>query len=59
MKDTIFKNLTEMPPVNNSPDVVRTSTTMPEMRKYGIPASVPNPDASVENIQRPRRGHGY
>ena len=58
MRETIFKNLTEMPPVDNSPDVVRTSTTMAEARKYGLPASLPNHDASVKNIERPRRGHG-
>lgn len=59
MRNTIFKTNAEMPPMENSPDVVRTSLTMAEMRKSGMPASIPNHDASVENVERPRRGHGY
>lgn len=55
----IFKTKVEMPPMNNSPDVVRVAQTMPEYRKNCMPAAVPNHDASVENVQRPRRGHGY
>ena len=59
MKNTIFKTVAEMPPMDNSPDVVRTAQTMAEMHKNYMPAAVPNHDASVVNIQRPRRGHGY
>jgi hypothetical protein len=59
VKSTIFQNKTEMPPKDNSPDVVRTAQTMAEMHKNYLPAAMPNKDASVENVQRPRRGHGY
>lgn len=59
MRDSIFKSTVEMPPKENSPDVVRTAQTMAEMHKNYRPASMPNSDASVENVQRPRRGHGY
>jgi hypothetical protein len=59
VKSTIFKTVVEMPPKDNSPDVVRTAQTMPEMHKNYMPAAIPNHDASVQNIERPRRGHGY
>ncbi len=59
MRDTIFKSTAEMPPKDNSPDVTRTAQTMPEMHKNYMPAAMPNHDASVENVRRSRRGHGY
>ena len=59
MRDTIFKSTTEMPPKNNSPDVVRVAQTMPEMHRNYMPAAMPNRDASVQSVERPRRGHGY
>lgn len=55
----IFKCKDEMPPKNNSPDVVRVAQTRVEMRENLLPLAIPNKDASVENIERPRRGHGY
>jgi hypothetical protein len=59
MRDSIFKSTETMPPMDNSPDVVRTAQTPAEMRKDFMPATIRNPDASVENITRPRRGYGY
>jgi hypothetical protein len=59
VRDTIFKSSQEMPPKNNSPDVVRVAQTMPERNRNYLPAAMPNDDASVENVERPRRGHGY
>ena len=57
---SIFKTEAEMPPKDNSNDplVVRVAQTMPDMRKNYLPAAMPQ-DRSVENIQRPRRGHDY
>ena len=55
----IFKSKQEMPPKDNSPDVVRTALSFPEVLKDHTPAIVHNPDAGVRNLQRPRRGHGY
>ena len=55
----IFNTKVEMPPKDNSPDVVRTGLSLPEVFKGHIPAAVPNKDPSVDNVQRPRRGHGY
>ena len=55
----IFETKAEMPPKDNSPDVVRIAQTMPEMHKNYRPAAMPNDDASVVNVTRPRRGHGY
>ena len=54
----IFKSKAEMPPENNSPDVVRTAQSMAEMHRNYMPAAMPT-DKNVENVQRPRRGHGY
>ena len=56
----IFESKETMPPKDNSNDplVVRTAQTMPDMRKNYLPAATPQ-DRSVENIERPRRGHGY
>ena len=59
MKNTIFETKAEMPPQSNSPDVVRTALTMSEMRRDRMPAHFTPCDTSVENVQRPRRGHGY
>jgi hypothetical protein len=59
MRDSIFHTTVEMPPKNNSPDVVRTAQTRTEMRENLTPIAIPFKDASVENLQRPRRGHGY
>jgi hypothetical protein len=55
----IFKTKVEMPPKDNSSDVVRTALSFPEVLKDHTPAVVHNPDAGVRNVQRPRRGHGY
>ena len=57
----IFKTIEPMPPQDNSNDplIVRTAQTVEDMHKNYLPASMPNRDASVENVQRPRRGHGY
>jgi len=55
----IFKTEAEMPPKDNSPDVVRTALSMPEMHRNYMPASMPNDRASVQTVERPRRGHGY
>ena len=60
MRDTIFKSTVEMPPKNNSPDVARTAQTRVEMHEnYESAMNIPNKDASVVNVTRPRRGHGY
>lgn len=58
MRNTIFKSNETMPP-KNDPDVVRTAQTMVEMHRNYTPAAIPNRDMSVENVERPRRGHGY
>lgn len=59
MKDSIFHTTVEMPSKSNSPDVVRTAQTMAEMHKNYTPAAMPNHDAEVKSVERPRRGHGY
>ena len=59
MRSTIFKTVVEMPPKDNSPDVTRVAQTMAEMHKNYLPAAMPNKDASVECVERPRRGYGY
>ena len=59
MKDSIFHTTVEMPPKSNSPDVVRTAQTMAEMHKNYLPAALPNHDAEVKSVERPRRGHDY
>ena len=59
MRETIFQSTQTMPPANNSPDVVRTALSMPERNKNALPAVTPVKDASVECVERPRRGHGY
>lgn len=55
----IFKTPAEMPPKDNSPDVVRIAQTMPEMHKDYTPAAAPHREYGVDNLTRPRRGHGY
>jgi hypothetical protein len=55
----IFKCKDEMPPTNNSPDVVRTALTMSEHAADTAPASMKNPAMSVRSVERPRFGHGY
>jgi hypothetical protein len=60
VRDSIFKSTQQMPPKNNSPDVVRTAQTRVEMHEnYESAMNIPNKDASVVNVERPRRGHGY
>ena len=59
MRDTIFKTNAEMPPEDVSTDVVRSAMTPGEVRRIHTPATIPNMDASVQNIERPRRGYGY
>lgn len=56
---SLFKTEAEMPPKDNSPDVVRTAQTMAEMHRNYTPAAIPSERAGVQNIERPRRGHGY
>lgn len=57
---SIFETKVEMPPKDNSNDplVVRTAQTMQDMHKNYLPAALPQ-DRSVQNLERPRRGHGY
>jgi hypothetical protein len=60
MRDSIFHSTQEMPPKENSPDVVKTAQDVGTLRAQNyMPSSMPSSRASVENIQRPRRGHGY
>jgi len=59
MRDTIFKTNAEMPPKDISRDVVRAAMTPGEVRRIYTPATIPNEDASVQNVERPRRGYGY
>lgn len=54
----IFKCKDEMPPKDNSPDVVRSALTMPEAQRNMQPATV-KCDHDVKNVIRPRFGHGY
>ena len=55
----IFKDKTPMPPMDNSPDVVRVAQTMSEKKEDYMPAATKNSQASVRNVARPRFGHGY
>ncbi len=59
MRDTIFKSTVEMPPKDNSLDVVRTAQTMAEMHRNYRPAAMPNDDASVQNLAPKQRGCHY
>lgn len=59
MRNTLFKTVAEMPPKNDSPDVVRVAQTAVEMHRNYTPVAIPNRDMSVESVERPRRGHGY
>ena len=54
----LFKCKDEMPPKDNSPDVVRTALTMPEAQRNMQPAQI-KLDHDVKNVERPRYGHGY
>ena len=54
----LFKTKIEMPPKENSPDVVRTAQTMAERDKNYLPAAMPQ-NRDVQSVVRPRRGHGY
>jgi hypothetical protein len=56
---SIFESKEQMPPKDISPDVVRTAMTPAEVHHNYMPATMPHRQASVENIQRPRRGHDY
>jgi hypothetical protein len=64
MKDTIFETKTDgellggMPRTSNDPDVLRTATGLAGFRQNHMPAMIKN-DRNVQNIERPRRGHGY
>jgi len=58
MKTDIFQCKDEMPPKDNSPDVVRAAQTMAESAKNTVPARIKY-DHDVENVERPRFGHGY
>ena len=53
----IFECKDEMPPKDNSPDVVRTALTMPEARRNMQPASFSPTSNDVVNVERPRFGH--
>lgn len=57
----IFENKTEMPPKDNSPDVVRTAQTLSEHRRNLMPAvnsyGPSSGEASVKHVERPRFGH--
>jgi hypothetical protein len=56
----IFKSMEEMPPKNNSSDVVRVPLTKSERDQMNyVPSSMPTFGRGVQNIERPRRGHGY
>ena len=54
----IFKCKDEMPPKDNSPDVVRSALTMPEARVNMQNANT-KLDHDVKSVERPRFGHGY
>ena len=53
----IFECKDEMPPKDNSPDVVRTALSMPEARRNMQPASFSPTSNDVVNVERPRFGH--
>jgi hypothetical protein len=55
----IFENKEEMPLKENDPIAVRVALTPAEMYKNHTPALIPNRDASVQNNEPRRRGHGY
>ena len=58
MKTNIFQCKDEMPPKDNSPDVVRSALTMPESRVNMQNANI-KLDHDVKSVERPRFGHGY
>lgn len=54
----LFKCKDEMPPKDNSPDVVRSALTMAEAkREINMSGSVGTTEKDVKNIERPRFGH--
>ena len=55
----LFENKTPMPPKDNSPDVARVALTRPELRTDLYGATSGTTANSVENVKRPRFGHGY
>ena len=58
-RDTLFESVESMPPKSNSPDVVRSAQTRSEvMVQNYVPSSMPT-NRDVQNVERPRRGHGY
>ena len=60
MRDSIFKSTQDMPPKENSSDVVRVAQTKNELLAQNhTPVLYPSSKPSVENVQRPRRGYGY
>ena len=57
---SIFESKEMMPPKNNSSDVVRVPMTKSERDQMNyVPSSMPTFGRDVQNIERPRRGHGY
>ena len=56
---SIFETKAEMPPKDNSPDVVRTALSMSEMHRNYLPAAVPTEKASVQNLAPKLRGCHY
>lgn len=59
MMADIFEDKTPMPPKDNSSDVVRVALTRPELRADLYSATSGTSTKSVENVKRPRFGHGY
>jgi hypothetical protein len=59
MMPNIFEDKTPMPPKDNSPDVVRVALTRPELWEDLHGATSGTTTNSVENLKRPRFGHGY
>lgn len=59
MRDSIFHTSVEMPPKNNSPDVVRVAQTRVEARDNLTPTVIPDRDASVHNLEPRMRGCHY
>jgi hypothetical protein len=58
-KFNIFEDKTPMPPKGKSEDVCRAAMTPPEVHYNMLPASLLHDYASVRNLDRPRKGHGY
>lgn len=59
-RDTVFETREVEKPNAMSSDVVRTTLTPGDTRgNTGLPGMINNPRLNVQNIERPRRGHGY